>query len=545
MKFLKYLTVACVMLLPVLSFAEDDGFMRISLIQGDVQVSNPDMDEDWTAASINLPLNEGDRLWVPDEAKVETQIRGGVYIRAGEKTAFDVLSLGNDSAQLYLDRGHVYVNNRRGGIKIIQVDIPLASVRSYDNSIMMLDVDEGGATEVSVLKGYVYVETRDGSTRVTSGNTLSVRDNATAEMAMIGSPDEWERWNLDRDKQLVAWNESSRYLPEELHEYSSDFDMNGRWAYASDYGYVWSPSVTILEWAPYTAGTWMWVRNNYVWISYEPWGWVPYHYGRWAYVTGRGWCWVPPIAGAVYWGPGFVGWIMTPTYVAWVPLAPGETYYGYGYYGPASVNITTVNINTVTINKTYRNATARHAVTVVRKDSFGTGRRITERVKVNPFLETKRQKIDVVPPRMKPERRGVIAQPSTGDLERKQPHERIKIVPPEEHRAQPPVRANKPVIKPERQDVRRPFVSTLPAERQPPERVRNIRPEEMKIQRKLVRERDASVFRQERPQNLPVKQLQEPKEIMRKPGQRPEQQHEKKNLEEKPQPRGKSDREKR
>src|SRR4030067_177351 len=54
--------------------------------------------------------------------------------------------------------------------------------------------------------------------------------------------------------------------------------------------------------------------------------------------------------------------------------------------------------------------------------------------------------------------------------------------------------ANKPVIKPDRQDVRRPFVSTLPAERQPPERVRNIRPEEMKVQRKLVGKREGAIY---------------------------------------------------
>ena len=65
---------------------------------------------------------------------------------------------------------------------------------------------------------------------------------------------------------------------------------------------------------------------------------------------------MPPAVGAVYWGPGYVGWVVTPSYVAWVPLAPGEIYYGYGYYGPGSVNITTVNINTVSGHRNYRNA---------------------------------------------------------------------------------------------------------------------------------------------------------------------------------------------
>ena len=155
MKFLKYLTLACVILLPASAPAEEDtGLMSISLIQGDVQISGPDF-TDWTAASINMPLYEGDRIWVPDGGRLETHIRGGVYTRADENTALDVLSLGRDSVQFYLDRGHIYINNRRGGIKTAQVDTPLASIRSYDNSVMMLDVAEGGLTEVSVLRGDV------------------------------------------------------------------------------------------------------------------------------------------------------------------------------------------------------------------------------------------------------------------------------------------------------------------------------------------------------------------------------------------------------
>jgi len=75
--------------------------------------------------------------------------------------------------------------------------------------------------------------------------------------------------------------------------------------------------------------------------------------------------WVPPVRGAVYWGPGYVGWVSTPTYVAWVPLAPGETYYGHGYYGPHSVNVTKVNVNTVVVKNVYKNVHVNNGVTVV------------------------------------------------------------------------------------------------------------------------------------------------------------------------------------
>ena len=44
--------------------------------------------------------------------------------------------------------------------------------------------------------------------------------------------------------------------------------------------------------------------------------------------------------------------------MAWVPLAPRETYYGYGNHGRYSTNITNVNINQVRVTNVYRNVVA-------------------------------------------------------------------------------------------------------------------------------------------------------------------------------------------
>ncbi|HEX9021345.1 MAG TPA: FecR family protein, partial [Nitrospirota bacterium] len=401
------------LLYPALAFSNDSGLIRLSLIDGDVQVMIKDI-TDWTPATINLPLYEGDRVWTAEDSKAELQIRGGVYVRADGNTALDILSIAPDSAQFYLDRGHLYINNRRGGIRTVQVDTPQSSIRSYDNSIMLVDVTEDGMVEVSVLKGYAYAENREGATRVSAGNTLAIRGEDYADLAPIASPDEWEQWNTDRDRRLTAWGESSRYLPDELHEYSSDFDENGRWVYASAYGYVWTPTAVAAGWSPYSVGSWVWIRGNYVWISYDPWCWAPSHYGRWVSIASLGWSWVPPTAGAVYWGPGYVGWVVTPSYVAWVPLAPGETYYGYGYYGPWSRNISTVNVNTVVVNRRYINAGVNNSVVVVQRDTFGTGRRIPAKIAENPFTQPVQRStanIAVVPPQVKP-RQPIVIMPS-------------------------------------------------------------------------------------------------------------------------------------
>jgi len=46
-------------------------------------------------------------------------------------------------------------------------------------------------------------------------------------------------------------------------------------------------------WAPYREGHWAWVEPwGWTWIDDEPWGFAPFHYGRWAFVAGA-WSWVP------------------------------------------------------------------------------------------------------------------------------------------------------------------------------------------------------------------------------------------------------------
>jgi hypothetical protein len=386
----------------------------------------------------------------------------------------------------------------------------------------MVDVsDIDGATEVSVLKGYVYAESRAGATRVSAGNTLTIRSENNAEVAPIGSPDAWEHWNTDRDRELTAWGESSRYLPDELHEYSSDFDRNGQWDYTGDYGYVWAPTAVPVGWAPYSYGSWIWIRGSYVWIDYNPWGWAPCHYGRWVFIGGRGWRWVPPTVGGVYWGPGYVGWVVTPTYVAWVPLAPGEIYYGYGYYGPGSVNITNININTVVVNRTFFNARVNNSVTVVQRGTFGTGRHERVKIKENPFLEARQQPgqhVEIIPPKAKP-RQPIVLVPREEREEMKQrvpERERLRTETPGTRQ---PVPVAPTVLRPEKEERPPRALPRTREQRLPPERVRRSNPDEMKQERRLVKERESSVFRAQEPENLTVRRSHEPREIMRRPAQ--------------------------
>ncbi|MGH8504578.1 MAG: DUF6600 domain-containing protein, partial [Stenotrophobium sp.] len=108
---------------------------------------------------------------------------------------------------------------------------------------------------------------------------------------------------------------------------------------------------------------------GWTWIDDAPWGYAPFHYGRWAYVGGV-WGWMP--------GPRHVRAVYSPALVAfygggrwgvtvgtggapvgWCPLGPGEVYvppYRVTHRYFTRINVTNVvNINRTTINNYYNN----------------------------------------------------------------------------------------------------------------------------------------------------------------------------------------------
>ncbi|MCX5719920.1 MAG: FecR domain-containing protein [Nitrospirae bacterium] len=463
----KWITISFILmifLIPAYSHSEDLSSLRISLAEGDVQIKTGDTAE-WVAASINMPLMEGDELWVPEGGRVELQLNDGTYLRLDKDSSLGILSIGKNSFQFYLSAGRSYVDFRGLRNSVLQMDTPVSSIRIYDRSDVGIDVYNDGSTEVSVFLGAVNAESRSGKTRVGAGKSLSIKEDAYAELAPLGPVDEWERWNKGRDTKLYEQRYSSRYLPDELKVYSYDFDANGKWVYDNDYGYCWVPTVVVSSgWAPYRIGRWVWVGGDYVWVSYEPWGWVPYHYGRWSFIASVGWGWVPPVKGAVYWGPGFVGWVHTPTYVSWVPLAPGEIYYGYGHYGPHSVNITHIDIHKTVIKNVYKNVYVNNGVTTIHQDTFIKGKHVDLKIKENPFLK---EKINVGRPQIKPEKTSLM-----------------------------------------------PIVKEIPHIKQPPQSIKDVRVKELKEKRPLVKEKQASVLTPESPQKkMAVRSFKEPKGI--------------------------------
>ncbi len=128
--------------------------------------------------------------------------------------------------------------------------------------------------------------------------------------------------------------------PAALRDFRGALETHGTWVDDPTYGTVWAPSATEVgaDFKPYVTGGHWTYDDDYVWASDYSWGWAPFHYGRWLFVDGRGWVWIP---GREYRGA-WVTWSVDDgySYLGWAPMGPAFVWFGgvpmgwHGYWGP-------------------------------------------------------------------------------------------------------------------------------------------------------------------------------------------------------------------
>jgi len=366
-------------------------------VDGDILFRSPDADE-WLPATINTPLDEGDAVWCADDGRVEIQLPDGTVVRLDGGSQLDLLANEDGFMHLHLASGRLYLRTAQTARdNALQIDADDTTVLPSARTRLRIDMLPNSLEDVAIIKGSAYVEGNGSRTRVRGGEQILLEEGHS-EVLPLNPADSWEGWNVDRDREQSRYAKADANLPDELRGNAAELAANGTWVSVPEYGAVWRPTVMVsADWAPYRDGRWIWRGDDYVWLSFESWGWVPYHFGRWAVVNGFGWCWVPPVRGDVYWGPGYVGWYRTGSNVGWTPLAPGEVFYGRRDYGRHSVNITSVNINTSKV--VYRNRTRPGGLTVLPQNDFLRGRPATAQPSRNPSVPVS---VSVGSPRIKP-----------------------------------------------------------------------------------------------------------------------------------------------
>jgi hypothetical protein len=304
---------------------------RLSFLEGKVSFQHSD-DVDWSAASINMALQPGDRLYTGDGGRAEVQFDDGSVMRLAEWTDLEILTMQEQLIQVRILIGLCSVTSRSS--LNFEVDTPAAAFTTMDKGSYRFEVAENGDSDGIVRRGELDAANNDFSRRLESGQALHVpaAENGQEVQSRSGQRDAWDEWNDRRNADLQAYT-SAGYLPDEIYYGASELDRYGRWVDVDGYGHGWIPYVNV-GWNPYWDGRWYYRPYwGWTWVSYEPWGWLPYHYGRWYHHVSFGWCWLPgPSFSFHFWSPGLVRFYHGPDWVSWCPLGPGDYYNVNNYF---------------------------------------------------------------------------------------------------------------------------------------------------------------------------------------------------------------------
>ncbi|HEY2848303.1 MAG TPA: DUF6600 domain-containing protein, partial [Gemmatimonadaceae bacterium] len=303
---------------------------RLSSMQGGVSFLAAGS-ADWSTATLNSSLTTGDRLVADDGGRAELEV-GGAVGRFGSSTDVTLTNLTDGLFQLGVPAGTLRLSvYRMNPTDTIEVDTPNGAVTVLAAGNVRIETNSAGTqTIVSVERGRVELSGPNMSQAVDAGQTVQLSasgDGVQIVSAAHPGPDGFDAWSSYRDGVLTnTSSQSATYVNADIPGVQ-DLDANGTWETDATDGPVWYPTTVTPGWIPYRYGHWGWVEPwGWVWVSDEPWGFAPFHYGRWAYVRNR-WGWVPgPRYGRPYYSPALVafadggGFGVGVGVSAWFPL---------------------------------------------------------------------------------------------------------------------------------------------------------------------------------------------------------------------------------
>ena len=311
--------------------AQREGYTYLSYVQPDVSLISKA--EDDSAARINMPVLPGDSLVTGVGSRAEAVLADGNVVRVDGYTdlRFDRMArtyeAEDDRDLLFLARGTVAVEVRDVTTRerALRLDTDDATILAPSRALFRVDAGRRG-TEIYALSGKIEVSGRAERALVRAGEYAFVSSDGDVEVEVSASPrDRFARFIEERRDRTDSRN-TTRYVSSDFgYDYdNASFDDWGSWTYSSTCGRTcWRPRVGP-GWTPYALGYWRWTPAGLTWVSSEPWGWLPYHYGTWVFDSMLGWMWCPGddySPAWVYWNytPGWTGWCPIGTYGSWEP----------------------------------------------------------------------------------------------------------------------------------------------------------------------------------------------------------------------------------
>jgi hypothetical protein len=308
---------------------------RLSALNGQVWLYIPGTGE-WASAGLNHPLTSGDRVATDPGARAEFEV-GSTTVRIDGSSEVELAGVDDEHLELVLLDGSAIAD-----VRDASVAGPLDWTTDEGRFVTLRDgsyrLDRSdGKSRLTVYSGQARYEGPNSALAVDAGQRAEfwIDSGGVAQYSLLAPVnDAFLAWSRARDRR---GNVAERYVSPEMTG-AADLDEYGRWEQSPDDGPVWIPTTVAVDWAPYSQGHWTWVRPwGWTWVDDAPWGFAPFHYGRWVYFRSR-WCWTPGarVVRPVY-APALVAWVGGPgggvsvsvgtgPAVGWLPLAPREVY---------------------------------------------------------------------------------------------------------------------------------------------------------------------------------------------------------------------------
>lgn len=274
--------------------AAPDRVARFEATEGSVQFQAA-ADGQTRLADPRWPLTTGDRVWTAVGSRAELHA-GSATVRLGEGSDFAITQLEDRSTQLRLTSGTLGVEARDlfPGERF-EIDTPNLALVLDRPGRWRIDVDAGrNTTRVSAEQGSGTLYGENGqSLPFVAPQSRDFAFRTLAESAPLANRygDAFDRWSAERDR-VLAQSQSIRYASAAIPGVTQ-LDSYGDWGNDPGYGAIWYPRGVASSWTPYSQGRWEWISPwGWTWVDDAPWGFAPFHYGRWAQ-TGNRWGWVP------------------------------------------------------------------------------------------------------------------------------------------------------------------------------------------------------------------------------------------------------------
>ncbi|HEY5210602.1 MAG TPA: DUF6600 domain-containing protein [Stellaceae bacterium] len=318
---------------------------RLGFFEGDVSQYAADAD-DWAAAELNFPVSGNTAFATGANGRAEFEL-GSAVVRIGNGTELDIVALDEENTDLRLPQGiaQLRLPPSAGDMPIDNVvttprgDVTLAAPGRYVVSAGTADQP----TMVTVFEGHAQVANASGATfDIAAGQAgvLSGDGNQPIFATQAARPDALDTWARQREAQYVA----AAPLPPQVSPAMTGVSVlaaYGGWKTEPQYGPVWYPRGVSANWAPYREGHWSYVRPwGWTWIDNAPWGFAPFHYGRWVRV-GNNWAWAPGTVAPTRLGVVIARPIYAPALVVFASTGggaaargPGVAWYPLGWNEP-------------------------------------------------------------------------------------------------------------------------------------------------------------------------------------------------------------------